>query len=195
MQNDISIPDSTSSTIKLLQIAIAIAGIWLILHSWVLTQQHGKQLLQQQSSQLMRQTLAALSHTAAYLIENDQLDGLQQLTEHIAANPYLYDVVVYDANGVRMSWSENSSPARLLYAPSQAEELQAMVHPITKEKKLLGYIKLSLRLDASLNQIYLSWQQLMQQLMGMLVLAGIVGFLLRRGFSRFSRQSLRKPKP
>jgi membrane protein len=194
MQNDIPIPDSTSSTIKLLQIVIAIGGIWLLLHSWVLTQQQGRQLLQQQSSQLMRQTLTALSHTAAYLIENDQLDGLEQLTQHIAASPYLYDVVVYDANGVRMSWSENSAPARLLYGPSQVEELQAMVQPITKDQQLLGYIKLSLRLDASLNQINLSWQQLMQQLMAMLILAGIVGFLLRRGFSRLSRQSLRKPK-
>ncbi|MBZ9612113.1 AhpA/YtjB family protein [Rheinheimera maricola] len=197
MQNDIPIPDSTSSTIKLLQIGIAVLGIWLLLHSWVLTQQQGKQLLLQQSSQLMRETLTALSHTAAYLIENDQLDGLEQLTQHIAASPYLHDVVVYDANGVRMSWSEGSAPARLLYSPAQNEQLQAMVQPISKDQQLLGYIKLSLRLDASLTLISMSWQQMMQQLLAMLVLAGIVGFMLRRGFSRFSRQSLRlrRPKP
>lgn len=194
MQNDIPIPDSTSSTIKLLQIAVAIGGIWLLLHSWVLTQQQGQQLLQQQSSQLMRQTLTALAHTAAFLIEHDQLDGLEQLTQHIADSPYLHDVVVYDANGVHMSWSEHSAPARLLYGPSQSENLQAMVQPITKDQQLLGYIKLSFRLDASLNQISLTWQQLMQQLMAMLILAGFIGFLLRRGFSRFSRQSLRLRK-
>ncbi|MDP5137521.1 AhpA/YtjB family protein [Rheinheimera baltica] len=195
MQNHIPIPSSTSSTIKLLQIAIAVMGIWLLLHSWVLTQQQGKLLLQQQSSQLMRETLTALSHTAAYLIEHDELDGLEQLTQHIAASPYLYDVVVYDANGVRMSWSENSAPARLLYGPNQKEQLQAMVQPITKDQQLLGYMKLSLRLDTSLNQISMSWQQLMQQLLGMLILAGAVGFLLRRGFSRLSRQSLRLRGP
>ena len=191
MQKDIPLPDSTSSTIKLLQVSIAIMGIWLLLHSWVLTQQQGRQLLQQQSSQLMRETLTALSHTAAYLIENDQLDGLEQLTQHIAASPYLHDVVVYDANGVRMSWSEGSAPARLLYSPAQSEQLQAMVQSITKDQQLLGYIKLSLRLDASLTPINMSWQHMMQQLLLMLILAGIVGFLLRRGFSRFSRQSLR----
>lgn len=191
MQNDIPIPDSTSSTIKLLQIAIAVMGIWLLLHSWVLTQQQGKRLLQQQNSQLMQEMLTALSHTAAYLIENDQLDGLEQLTQHIAASQYLHDVVVYDANGVRMSWSDGSAPARLLYGPVQTEQLQAMVQTITKDQQLLGYIKLSLRLDASLTPISLSWQQMMQQLMAMLVLAGIVGFMLRRGFSRLSRQSLR----
>ncbi|MDP2714061.1 AhpA/YtjB family protein [Rheinheimera sp.] len=191
MQNDIPLPDSTSSTIKLLQVAVAVIGIWLLLHSWVLTQQQGKQLLQQQSSQLMRETLTALSHTAAYLIEHDQLDGLEQLTRHIAASPYLHDVVVYDANGVRMSWSEGSAPARLLYGPAQNEPLQAMVQSINKDQQLLGYIKLSLRQDAALTPISLSWQQMMQQLMAMLVLAGIVGFMLRRGFSRLSRQSLR----
>ena len=191
MQNDSPIPDTTSSTIKLLQISIAVVGIWLLLQSWVWTQQQGKQLLQQQSSQLTRETLVTLSHTAAYLIENDQLDGLEQLTQHIAKSPYLHDVVVYDANGTRMSWSEGSAPARLLYGPSQAEQLQAMVQPILQGSQLLGYIKLSLRLDASLSPVVMSWQHLMQQLLAMLVLAGIVGFMLRRGFSRFSRQSLR----
>jgi membrane protein len=190
MQKDIPITDSTSSTIKLLQIAIAIAGIWLLLHSWVLIQQQGQHLLQQQSSQLMRETLTTLSHTAAYLIEHDQLDGLEQLTQNIAASPYLHDVIVYDANGVRMSWSENSAPAQMLYGMEQNEQLQAMVQPISKNQQLLGYIKLSVRLDASLAQINLSWQQLMQWLLAMLVLAGIVGFLLRRGFALLSRQSL-----
>lgn len=197
MQKDIPIPDSTSSTIKLLQISIAIAGIWFLLQSWVWTQQQGKFLLQQQSTQLTRETLVTLSHTAAYLIENDQLDGLEQLTQHIAQSPYLNDVVVYDANGMRMSWSQSSAPARILYSPAQAEPLLAMVEPIMQGQQLLGYIKLSLRLDASLTPISLSWQKMMQQLMAMLVLAGIVGFMLRRGFSRFSRQSLRlrRPKP
>lgn len=197
MQNHIAIPDTTSSTIKLVQIALAVLGIWLLLQAWVYTQQQGKALLQQQSSQLMRETLSALSHTAAYLIENDQLDGLEQLTQHIAASPYLHDVVVYDANGVRMSWSEGSSPARLLYGPSHSEQLQAMVQSITKDQQLLGYIKLSLRLDASVTPVAIRWQQLMQQLLAMLVLAGVIGFLLRRGFARLSRQSLRlrKSKP
>lgn len=194
MQNHIAIPDTTSSTIKLVQIALAVLGIWLLLQAWVYTQQQGKALLQQQSSQLMRETLSALSHTAAYLIENDQLDGLEQLTQHIAASPYLHDVVVYDANGVRMSWSEGSTAARLLYGPSQSEQLQAMVQPITKDQQLLGYIKLSLRLDASVTPVAIRWQQLMQQLLAMLVLAGVIGFLLRRGFARLSRQSLRLRK-
>ena len=194
MQNHIAIPDTTSSTIKLVQIAVAVLGIWLLLQGWVYTQQQGKALLQQQRSQLMRETLSALSHTAAYLIENDQLDGLEQLTQHIAASPYLHDVVVYDANGVRMSWSEGSAAARLLYGPSQSEQLQAMVQPITKDQQLLGYIKLSLRLDASVTPVAKRWQQLMQQLLAMLVLAGMIGFLLRRGFARLSRQSLRLRK-
>lgn len=197
MQNDISIPDSTSSTIKLLQISIAIAGVWLLLQGWVWIQQQGKLLLQQQSTQLTRETLVTLSHTAAYLIENDQLDGLEQLTQHIAQSPYLHDVVVYDTNGMRISWSQGSAPARLLYSPAHTEPLLPMVQPIMQGSQLLGYMKLSLRLDASLTPVVMSWQQLMQLLLLMLVVAGVVGYLLRRGFSRLSRQSirLRRTKP
>lgn len=191
MQNNIALPESTSSNIKLLQICLAVLGIWVLLHAWVVSEQQGRTLLQQQSQLLMRETLSALSHTAAYLIEQDQLGGLEQLTQHIAASPFLHDVVVYDANGVRMSWSESSAPARQLYHPDYDEPLQAMVQPINKGQQLLGYIKISLRVDASITPLSQPWRQLMQRLLLMLIVAGIVGFLLRRGFSRFSRQSLR----
>ncbi|WNO61505.1 AhpA/YtjB family protein [Rheinheimera sp. MMS21-TC3] len=187
--------NTTSSYIKLLQVAFAVLGIWLLLQAWVVTQQEGKLLLQQQSSQLMRETLITLADTAAYLIENDQLDGLEQLTQNVAASNYLYDVVVYDANGVRISNSENSSPAHQLYHPDHAETLSPMVQPIIKQQQLLGYIKLSLRLDATLNPIAKPWQNLMQRILLMLLFAGAIGFLLRRGFSRFSRQSMRLKPP
>lgn len=195
MQIHSLIANTTSSYIKLLQVAFAVLGIWLLLQAWVVTQQQGKLLLQQQSSQLMRETLITLADTAAYLIENDQLDGLEQLTQNVASSTYLYDVVVYDANGVRMSSSENSSPAYQLYHPEHSETLAPMVQPIIKQQQLLGYIKLSLRLDATLSPIAKPWQELMQQVLLMLLLAGAIGFLLRRGFSRFSRQSMRLKPP
>lgn len=195
MQIHSLIANTTSSYIKLLQVAFAVLGIWLLLQAWVVTQQQGKLLLQQQSSQLMRETLITLADTAAYLIENDQLDGLEQLTQNVASSTYLYDVVVYDANGVRMSSSENSSPAYQLYHPEHNETLAPMVQPIIKQQQLLGYIKLSLRLDATLSPIAKPWQELMQQVLLMLLLAGAIGFLLRRGFSRFSRQSMRLKPP
>ena len=174
MQNDISIPDSTSSTIKLLQISIAVAGVWLLLQGWVWIQQQGKLLLQQQSTQLTQETLVTLSHTAAYLIENDQLDGLEQLTQHIAQSPYLHDVVVYDANGVRLSESSGSEPARLLYAPQHKVELQPMVQEIYQGKQLLGYIKISLKQDTGFNAVSSAWHAMMEQVLWMLALAALV---------------------
>lgn len=194
MQNNIAIPAQTSSAIKLLQLAVAVAGLWLLLHSWVVTRQQGEALLREQSTQLMRETLKTLSSTAAYLIENDQLDGLTQMTNDIATSAYLHDVVVYDSNGVRMSWSDGSAPARRLYAPSNDEALLPMVQEITREQQLLGYIKVSLRLDESVLPVAQGWQQLMHQVMAMLLLAGVVTFFLKRGFSRFSRQSFRLSK-
>ncbi|WP_333607389.1 hypothetical protein [Arsukibacterium sp.] len=195
MQHNIAIPQSTSSYIKLLQLLLAVVLLWFVLHSWVLAKQQGHYLLQQHSQQLMRETLYALSHTAAYLINSDQLEGLEQLTQHIAANPYLHDVVIYDSNGVRMSWSQNSSSARLLYHPEQTEPLLAMVEEIRLEQQLLGYIKISVKTDASLLPGYADWQLLMQQFLGLLLMAGITVFLLKRGFTRWSRQSVRWQGP
>lgn len=182
-----------SSFITLLQLAIAVLGIWFILHSWVDARTTGQQVLQQQNQLLMRETLVALSHTAGYLLENDQLEGLSQLTQHIAENPFLHDVVVYDANGVRLSWSEANTAARLLYRPDQQLPLIPMVQEIRVNEQLLGYMKISLLHEQSLFPGYSYWQQLMQQMLGLLLLAGAVTMLLKRSFYRLNQRYQRLP--
>jgi len=195
MQNNIAIPSSTSSFIKLVQLAIAVAGIWFVLHSWVKTSHQGQAILQNQAEQLMRENLLTLSQAAAYLIEHDQLDGLEQLTRNIAASPFLYDVVFYDSNGVRISWSEASAAARVMYGKFASQPLVPLVQEIRSEQQLLGYIKISLQPDTKLNPSLARWQQLMQHLLLLLLLTGLIGYLLRRSFSRFSRQGFRLTKP
>jgi len=195
MQNNIAIPSSTSSYIKLLQLAISVVGIWFVLHSWVQTSQQGQAILQSQAEQLMRENLITLSQAAAYLIENDQLDGLEQLTRNIAASPFLYDVVFYDTNGVRISWSEASAAARVMYGKFANQSLVPLVQEIRSEQQLLGYIKISLQPDTKLNPSFARWQKLMQHLLLLLLATGLIGYLLRRSFSRFSRQSVRLTKP
>ncbi len=191
MQNNIAIPSTTSSYIKLIQLAIAVLGIWFVLHSWVKTSDQGLQILQSQAEQLMRENLLTLAQAAAYLIENDQLDGLEQLTQSIAASPFLYDVVFYDSNGVRISWSEASAAARLMYGKFASQPLVPLVQEIRSQQQLLGYIKISLQPDTKLNPSFASWRQLMQRLILLLLVTGLIGYLLRRSFSRFSRQGFR----
>ncbi|HAW93994.1 MULTISPECIES: AhpA/YtjB family protein [unclassified Arsukibacterium] len=195
MQNNIAIPSSTSSFIKLVQLAIAVAGVWFVLHSWVNTSNQGQAILQSQAEQLMRENLITLSQAAAYLIEHDQLDGLEQLTQNIAASPFLYDVVFYDSNGVRISWSEASAAARLMYGKFASQPLVPMVQEIRSQQQLLGYIKISLQPDTKLNPSFARWQNLMQQLLLLLLITGLTGYLLRRSFSRLSRHGFRLHKP
>ncbi|WP_372625693.1 AhpA/YtjB family protein [Arsukibacterium sp.] len=175
--------------------AIAVAGIWFVLHSWVKTSNQGQAILQSQAEQLMRENLKTLSQAAAYLIEHDQLDGLEQLTQNIAASPFLYDVVFYDSNGVRISWSEASAAARLMYGKFASQPLVPMVQEIRSQQQLLGYIKISLQPDTKLNPSFARWQKLMQQLLLLLLVTGLTGYLLRRSFSRLSRHGIRLHKP
>lgn len=184
-----------SSVITILQLAVAVVGIWFILHSWSAARAEGQRVLQQQNQLLMRETLIALSHTAGYLLENDQLEGLSQLTQNLAENPFLHDVVVYDANGVRLSWSEANSAARLLYRPDQPLPLIPMVQEIRVNNQLLGYIKISVLNDKSLFPGYSYWQQLMQQMLGLLLLTGAIGMLLKRSFYQLSQRYRKAPLP
>ncbi|GAA0658590.1 hypothetical protein [Rheinheimera tangshanensis] len=180
--------NKNSKYFRLAQLLLALLGIWVLSQWWWNSNQQGELLFQQQSAELMRSTLVALSHTAAYLIDNDQLESLNQLTTHIAATPYLQDVVVYDANGVKLSASDGTAAAQLLYAPQHEQALLAMVQEITQDNRVIGYIKISMKLDASLLPVTQAWQQLMQQVFWMLLLAGVVAFMLRGTWSKIVHQ-------
>ncbi len=162
-----------------LQFVLALIGCLALSHWWHQTDRQGEQLFAQQSSVLMRETLKALAQTAAYLIENDQLEGLKALTQQMASNPYLHDVVVYDANGVRLSESGETEPANLLFAPQHSVVLQPMVQEIYQNKQLLGYIRISLKQEASFGTVASNWHELMSQLMWMCAFALVIGVMLR----------------
>jgi len=164
---------------RTLQFLLAAFGCLALTHWWQQTDRQGEQLFAQQSSVLMRETLKALAQTAAYLIENDQLEGLKALTQQMASNPYLHDVVVYDANGVRLSESGETEPANLLFAPQHSVVLQPMVQEIYQNKQLIGYIRISLKQEASFGTVSEHWHELMSQLMWMCGFAVVIGIMLR----------------
>ncbi len=172
-------PKKSSKLFRLLQLFLATLGCVVLLQWWHYSSAQGEKLFSEQSSVLMRETLKALAQTAAYLIENDQLDGLNELTQQLAASPYLHDVVVYDANGVRMSESPGSEPAQLLYAPQYEVELQPMIQEIYQGKQLLGYIKISLKQDTGFSAVSSAWHDMMEQLLWMLLLAGMIALMAR----------------
>lgn len=173
---------------QIVQFVLAIAGIVLLLQWWHLSQKEGQRLFAEQSSVLMREQLKALAQTCAYLIDNDQLDGLQALVKQMASNPYLHDVMVYDANGVVLAKSGDTDAARLLYAPQQKNDLLPMVQEIFQGTQLRGYLKVSLVQGASFAKVSQSWGQLMHQLLWMFAFSGVLALLLRRSLALVSHR-------
>lgn len=173
---------------RTVQLVLAISGIIILQQWWQQSNKHGEQLFAEQSAVLMRETLKALAQTCAYLIENDQLEGLKALTQQMASNPYLHDVVVYDANGVRLAESAGSEPARLLYAPQTPGHLLPMVQEIYQGEQLLGYIKISLRQYSSFDAVSQSWHNLMEQLAWMLGFAALLMLMLRGSLQALSHK-------
>ena len=182
MTNSVTkVPKKSVRLFRWMQLLCAILGLLLLLQWWHDSNNQGQRLFAEQSSVLMRETLKALAQTAAYLIENDQLDGLTALTQQLASSPYLHDVVVYDANGVRLSESSGSEPAQLLYAPQQPVALQPMVQEIYQGEQLLGYIKISLKQDTGFSAVSSSWHAMMEQLLWMFGLAAVIALMARSG--------------
>ena len=82
-----------------------------------------------------------------------------------------------------------------MYGKFASQPLVPLVQEIRSQQQLLGYIKISLQPDTKLNPSFARWQQLMHHLLLLLLLTGLIGYLLRRSFSRLSRQGFRLSKP
>ncbi len=69
--------NKNSKYFRLAQLLLALLGIWVLSQWWWNSNQQGELLFQQQSAELMRSTLVALSHTAAYLIRQRPVGKLK----------------------------------------------------------------------------------------------------------------------
>jgi membrane protein len=135
-------------------------------------------------------------------MDNSENELIQQTVDELAKMKFVKSVHLYDDTGqvLFFSSSENfeSDSINDLYGISPYKgNSSAKFVPFVQEIRsdnLLGYLRFTNekgQLSEALNEASNQRQQLLRL---MLVLAGLVGFLLTRGFNRFSRQGYRIPQ-
>lgn len=187
-------PKLSSSYNKILQLAIAIVFLLVTLNMWVVSYVDEKQHIKQQLKDVATSHTQMIANSSIRLWD-EKPENFQEFIDETALLPWVQDISVYQQTGQLRYASSRQVPVKTLYGFDQqfedvSGEYTTVVLPIEK----LGYVRVTAVNSAFIASLTDAAEQQHTDFRIMLILAGIVGFLLTRGFNRFSRQSFRLAK-
>ena len=191
-------PKISSIYNKIMQLGIAIVFIIVLMNLWLAAGSNDNKIVEQHFHKVSQQYLKQASLAVSLLLVNKNKTALEDYINELAQLPFVETVHLYDQRGKLVTSSVAQGSIKDLYGLTTgtvnlSEQFIPFVQEIRAEK-LLGYLRLTVDksyLDQSLHAANVDRQQLSRI---MLLMAGLVGFLLTRGLSRFSRQGYRLPK-
>lgn len=183
---------------KILQLAIAIVLIVLLMN--FLSQFHSQQIqtIERQQDTISNDYVEQAASTLLVLLASDEKQLVKQQIEQLAKPEKVFSVVLYDETGQTIERAGEDVTVNALYgAKGLSDDRSHSLAPHfieLRSNKLYGYLQMTITKDAWQKELVESNQSSQENLRIMLLLAGIVGFLLTRGLSRFSRQGFRLKK-
>ena len=191
-------PKISSIYNKILQLAIAIVFIIVLMNFWLDISTRGEVSIEQHFTHIGDEYLNQASVAVLTLLKAKNKDELQLYIEQLALSPVITSVSIYDNHGQLVTRSASAETINELFGISLLKSNRSLAYvPFVRELRnetLHGYLRISIEkayLTEQLKKMNNDRQELLRL---MLIMAGIVGFLLTRGFSRFSRQGYRPPR-
>ncbi|KGK00401.1 AhpA/YtjB family protein [Thalassotalea sp. ND16A] len=196
--NEIIYPKLTSIYNKLVQIGMAIILLVMILNLSVMGIDDSEQILDRHFSEVAKQFTAQAVNTSKVLLATKNKKQIQDYMQSLVQSDLVIEARLYDIQGQLIAESENSSSINFLYGLEQgstnnSDNSVPFIQEIRTDK-LLGYLRLNLHKDKVTDTMQRQIYNQFELFRIMLIVAVFAGFLLTRGFNRFSRQGLRVKK-
>ena len=192
MSKKITYIKTSSLTRKFSQLAGAIVLIIASITIWLNVSIQGNNLLSENSLVLAENILLQTSHSAQNYIETGDIESLHQLTDSALKSEYILEMIIYDDKGVVISKSDNAITTKARFVTDLTKEIAPYdPAPFVKEIKnnnnqLLGYVRITV-LKKNLQQSGSSFiQEISKQILFLIFIAGIIGYLLTIGLRPFS---------
>ena len=155
----------------------------------------GDRLLEENAQVLADNLLLQTSHSASWYIISNDIHSLEHLTESALKSEYIYEMVIYDTQGIVLSQSNSALPTKERFSSTSFTALQHL-DPIPyvseiedDDGNLLGYVRVTL-LRAELQETAINvFTQISKQIAVIILIAMLIGYLLTNGLKPFSTNS------
>jgi len=188
-------PKVSSIYNKIMQLSLAIMLIIVVMDLSVTSFEQNQTTIDEHFNYVGHQYLQQAASALQLNLSIKQRKVLQQQIELLSENEIVNDIRFYDKTGLLVASSTRSAEINELYGLSMNKSNKSeQFVPFVKEvrtDKLNGYLRITLEKSLITKRLEDKNKTLNELLRLMLLLAGTVGFLLTRGFNRFSRQGYR----
>lgn len=190
-------PKLSSIYNKILQLSLAIILMVMMMSFWVFSQQEQQQQIQQHADEFSQYYLAQAASNVMFHLSNNR-EQLQVYVDDLAKQPLVADVHVYDNKGAIIAKSQAAKSIKTLYGiaantSDHSQNITPYVQQLTSTQ-FSGHLRLSLHRPLLVDKLLADSRNQFDINRVLMAIAGIIGFLLTRGFNRFSRQGFRPPK-
>lgn len=198
--------NTTSVYRRLSQIGLSVGLLVVVLTMWVQTNAMGEKIQSNSTSTLTRHLAKQSSMAVLRLMKKKQIKSLALMLDDLTTDPFIVHGMVYDKTGKIIAQSNNAVTAHESHLHSRAATLvetpkgvpislpvqtKMYVSEIMDGDKLLGYLRISFLQQQALKAPLHFHKTIMRKILLMMILSGVIGFMLTRGFARFSRNSYR----
>jgi membrane protein len=198
--------NTTSVYRRLSQVALSVVLLIVVLDMWISANSVGEKLQSDHTASLTRQLAQQSALVAMRFIKQKQADELTVMLNDLITDPFIQQSMVYDKTGKIIAQSADSVTAHQAHidkiepfdaltpvnAPlPPSPQLKMYVTEIYDDDKLLGYLRIGYLQTKAIKEPLLFHNNIMRQILLMMLICGVIGFMLTRGFARFSRNSYR----
>ncbi|MBD1390381.1 hypothetical protein IC617_13140 [Neiella sp. HB171785] len=180
---------------RFIQLLLAIVLLLVVFQIMRVYQLGRHDMLMSQSRSLTRAIVEQSAAAALPAMRNQDDSALADMANVLIQNPAIYDVAVYDNQGLLLATNDNyvSLRERLpeLTTTDHAEQLSSRVTSIYDQGEVVGFMQLTLSYAALQHDTRDQMRQLDDQMRLALILAALAGFLfsgsIRRGIRAATR--------
>ncbi|OUS25123.1 hypothetical protein A9Q98_12810 [Thalassotalea sp. 42_200_T64] len=181
-----------------MQIGMAIILLVMILNLSVMGVNDSEEILDRHFTTVAKQFTAQAVNTSKVFLATKNKKQIQAYMQSLVQSELVIEARLYDIQGQLIAESQNSSSINSLYGLEQgstnnSDKCVPFIQEIRSDK-LLGYLRLNLHKDKVIDTMQGQIYNQFELFRIMLIVAVFAGFLLTRGFNRFSRQGLRVKK-
>ena len=188
-------PSNFSIIKRLLNLAIFIGVAVLCVNLWLTHNQQAETWYKQQASQLGTSLAKLSAQTLMNGIINNDTSFIAQQLSHLANDPHINGVALYDQKGQLIEEQDNNVTLVARYQVDSTVPLVFIQDIRNSQGEIIGYLRIVLD-ETKVMQYHFDYQQqLFMQLEVLLVLAALLGFIICRAFYIFRYRQYRKPLP
>ncbi|MGF1764133.1 YtjB family periplasmic protein [Aliivibrio kagoshimensis] len=180
---------SWRNLIKALLVTAILAVFVTVLSNSSLISQSNEKIQNKQIQSLSRILIKQAALSSSDYVVNEEQDKLLKLAQQLTKDNLIFDVTVYNAEGIKLAASNNAltiSQILGLHTPLSVANIgrEQLIEPILHENNLVGFVRVTFeksKLTAFANHHYRKSDRLMYSMLIMSLLCGMaIVFLFRR---------------